>query len=123
LPPVSAASGRRGAVEDIRGEAVAARSDAPVWEVRFRDSPFDPWSDVSTVDTSGPDDSQSMTMRLSHTYTMPPAQQTTDLVREGGPLERRTTMPEHVASRVGKMDEICDEAAVKFREMFGGMDS
>ena len=45
------------------------------------------------------------------------------MARVTGWQQRRATMPEHVASHVGRMNEICDEAAVRFRAMFGDVDS
>ena len=118
----SAANGRRGAVQDVRGPAVANSAKA-VLEVYYRRTPFESFRQIAAIDGSGPDDAQDLTMRLSHAHTMPAATETTDLVREGVADQRVAAMPEHMASRVTKMNEICDEAAGRFTKMFGGMDS
>ncbi len=118
-----ATGGRRASVEDIRGEAVAFSCAQPVWVLQFRSSPYEPWSDPVTVSSGPAEDAQSLLLRMSHAYTVPAPARTTDIVREGFKDQRVDTMPEHMATYVGGMNDLADQAAVQLRDTFGDLSS
>ena len=116
-----ATGGRRASVEDIRGETVTLACANPVWELQFRSSPFEPWSAVETVSSGASEDAQSLLLRMSHAYTVQAPAETTDLAKEGFASQRETTMPEHMATHVGGMNELADKAAAQLHEEFGDL--
>ncbi|TCC25496.1 hypothetical protein [Kribbella speibonae] len=111
-----------GAVEALRGEFLRYRSDRPRWIWRIRESATADWSPPNVVDAGKDRDATTLDLGYIHTYTVPPPTETTDLETLGLAAERRTAMPEHMATRVDGLNDLCDRTMVKLRERLGSLD-
>jgi hypothetical protein len=111
-----------GAVEALRGEFLRYRSDRPRWIWRIRESATADWSQPNVVDAGAEQDAATLDLGYIHTYTVPPPTETTDLETLGLAAERRTAMPEHMATRVDGLNDLCDRTMAELRQRLGSLD-
>ncbi|WP_327634411.1 hypothetical protein OHB24_31075 [Kribbella sp. NBC_00482] len=111
-----------GAVEALRGEFLRYRSDRPRWIWRIRDSATADWSPPNVVDAGADHDAATLDLGYIHTYTVPPPTETTDLETLGLAAERRTAMPEHMATRVDGLNDLCDRTLAELQHRLGSID-
>ncbi|WP_410792443.1 hypothetical protein [Kribbella sp. C-35] len=111
-----------GAVEALRGEFLRYRSDRPRWIWRIRESATADWSPPNVVDTGADHDAATLDLGYIHTYTVPPPTETTDLETLGLAAERRTAMPEHMATRVDGLNDLCDRTLAELQHRLGSVD-
>ncbi|TCC04982.1 hypothetical protein [Kribbella soli] len=111
-----------GAVEALRGEFLRYRSDRPRWIWRIRESATADWSPPNVVDTGADHDAATLDLGYIHTYTVPPPTETTDLETLGLAAERRTAMPEHMATRVDGLNDLCDRTLAELQHRLGSLD-
>ncbi len=107
-----------GAVEDNRGESLLFESSA-AWEVQLRDSATGEWSRPETVDSPTARDASTLRLWLSHAYTVPPPDRTTQLTGE----PPAAALPEHVATGITGMNELTDKVAAQTRARLGALDT
>ncbi|MGW6196512.1 hypothetical protein ACWF0M_10255 [Kribbella sp. NPDC055110] len=111
-----------GAVEALRGEFLRYRSARPRWIWRIRESATADWSPPNIVDAGADHDAATLDLGFIHTYTVPPPTETTDLETLGLAAERRTAMPEHMATRVDGLNDLCDRTTAELRQRLGSLD-
>ncbi|TDW22803.1 hypothetical protein EV650_1649 [Kribbella kalugense] len=111
-----------GAVEALRGEFLRYRSARPRWTWRIRESATADWSAAHVVDSGADHDNATLDLGYIHTYTVPPPTNQTDLETLGLSAERSTAMPEHMATRVDGLDELCDRTVAELRRRLGSLD-
>ncbi|MEU8221698.1 hypothetical protein [Kribbella sp. NPDC048915] len=111
-----------GAVEALRGEFLRYRADRPRWIWRIRESATADWSEPNVVDTGSDRDATALVLGFVHTYTVPPPADTTSLDALGLDAERRPTMPEHMATRVDGLHDLCDRTVAELRRTLGALD-
>ncbi|GAB3819912.1 hypothetical protein [Kribbella italica] len=108
-----------GAVEVLRGQILHYRSTEPRWAWRIRSSARGPWSPKHLVDAGDP---TSLDLGYGETLTVGPPAETVSLQSLGLSAERRTSLPENVATRADGLLELCDQAVDGLRERLGGLD-
>ncbi|TDW76335.1 hypothetical protein [Kribbella pratensis] len=111
-----------GAVEALRGEILRYRSAQPRWSWRIRESAAGEWSPVQVVDSGAEHDTATLDLGYIHTYTVPPPADQTDLETLGLSAERSTAMPEHMATRVDGLNDLCDRTVAELRRRLGSLD-
>ncbi len=111
-----------GAVEALRGEFLRYRSDRPRWIWRIRESATAEWSPPNVVEAGADHDAATLDLGYIHTYTVPPPTETTDLETLGLAAERRTAMPEHMATRVDGLNDLCDRTLAELQNRLGSVD-
>ncbi|MER7247725.1 hypothetical protein [Kribbella sp. NPDC000426] len=111
-----------GAVEALRGEILRYRSTQPRWSWRIRESAAGDWSPEHVVDTGAEHDTATLDLGFIHTYTVPPPADQTDLETLGLSAERSTAMPEHMATRVDGLNDLCDRTVAELRRRLGSLD-
>ncbi|MGW7685962.1 hypothetical protein ACWGID_34775 [Kribbella sp. NPDC054772] len=111
-----------GAVEALRGEFLRYRSTRPRWNWQIRESAAGEWSPVQVVDSGTDRDSATLDLGFIHTYTVPPPTETTDLQTLGLAAERSTAMPEHMATRVDGLNDLCDRTMRELQQRLGSLD-
>ncbi|MGW5189167.1 hypothetical protein ACWEOO_07935 [Kribbella sp. NPDC004138] len=111
-----------GAIEALRGEFLRYRADRPRWIWRIRESATADWSEPNLVDTGAGRDATTLDLGFIHTYTVPPPTETTSLEALGSSAERRTAMPEHMATRVDGLNDLCDTTTAELQQRLGSLD-
>ncbi|MFF0341131.1 hypothetical protein [Kribbella sp. NPDC004875] len=111
-----------GAVEALRGEFLRYRSTRPRWNWQIRESAAAEWSPVHVVDSGTDRDAATLDLGFIHTYTVPPPTETTDLQTLGLASERSTAMPEHMATRVDGLNDLCDRTMRELQQRLGPLD-
>ncbi|NUR96737.1 MAG: hypothetical protein HOV67_15945, partial [Kribbellaceae bacterium] len=111
-----------GAVEALRGEFLRYRATRPQWNWRIRTSATGEWSPARTVSSGADHDSPTLDLGFIHTYTVPPPDEQTDLATLGLDAERSTAMPEHMATRVDGLNELCDRTVAELTRRLGKLD-
>ncbi len=111
-----------GAVEVLRGQILHYRSTDPRWAWRIRSSARGPWSPTHVVDAGEPQDTTSLDLGYGETYTVGPPAETVSLQSLGLSAERRTALPENVATRADGLAELCDQAVAGLRQRLGRLD-
>ncbi|WP_432935709.1 hypothetical protein ACQPXM_21405 [Kribbella sp. CA-253562] len=119
-------NGLSGAVEVLNGEILRYAADAPQWRWQVRGGVGEPWSQENVVDSGDPQDATQLVVGISHTYTVPPPQDTVRLadVNALGDLDVQPVdeLPEHVASRVDGMDDLADKGIAGLQARIGKLD-
>ena len=111
-----------GAVEALRGEFLRYRADRPRWIWRIRDSATAEWSEPGVVDAGADRDATTLDLGFIHTYTVPPPTETTSLETLGLAAERNPAMPEHMATRVDGLNDLCDRTMRELQQRLGAVD-
>lgn len=111
-----------GAVEALRGEFLRYRSTRPRWSWRIRESAVADWSPAHVVDSGAEHDNAVLDLGFIHTYTVPPPTDQIDLEALDLSAERSTAMPEHMATRVDGLDDLCDRTVAELRHRLGSLD-
>ncbi|GAA1126960.1 hypothetical protein GCM10009630_26000 [Kribbella jejuensis] len=111
-----------GAVEALRGEFLRYRATRPQWNWRIRTSATGDWSPPRTVRTGADHDSPTLDLGFIHTYTVPPPTEQVDLSTLGLDAERNTAMPEHMATRVDGLNDLCDRTVAELTRRLGTLD-
>ncbi|TCC29645.1 DEAD/DEAH box helicase [Kribbella speibonae] len=110
--------GLPGAVEVIQGEIHRFRSSHPSWSWRMRTSAAGSWSARHVVAGGTKKDTATLELGISHAYTVGAATETLRIPSD----ERRTDLPEHVATRVEGLNQLADRAIAGLRQRLGGLD-
>ncbi|TCC18624.1 DEAD/DEAH box helicase [Kribbella sindirgiensis] len=110
--------GLPGAVEVIQGEIHRFRSSHPTWSWRMRTSAAGSWSARHVVAGGTTKDTTTLELGISHAYAVGAAAETVRIPSD----ERRTDLPEHVATRVDGLNELADRAIAGLRQRLGGLD-
>ncbi|MGW6276940.1 hypothetical protein [Kribbella sp. NPDC055071] len=111
-----------GAVEVLRGQILHYRSTKPRWTWRIRSSARDAWSRTHVVETGDAQDATTLDLGYGETYTVGPPADTVSLESLGLSAERRTALPENVATRADGLADLCDQAVAGLRQGLGGLD-
>ena len=110
--------GLPGAVEVIQGEIHRFRSSRPRWSWRMRTSAVDTWSARHVVAGGTTKDTATLELGISHAYTVGAPKETVRIPTD----ERRTDLPEHVATRVDGLSALADRAIAGLRQRLGSLD-
>ncbi|TCC04229.1 hypothetical protein [Kribbella soli] len=110
--------GLPGAVEVIQGELLRFRSSRPSWSWRMRTSAVGSWSARHVVAGGTTKDTATLELGISHAYTVGAPKETVSIPSD----ERRTDLPEHVATRVDGLSELADQAIAGLRQRLGSLD-
>ncbi|MGW6197323.1 WXG100-like domain-containing protein [Kribbella sp. NPDC055110] len=110
--------GLPGAVEVIQGEIHRFRSSRPRWSWRMRTSAVESWSERHVVAGGAKEDTATLELGISHAYAVGAPTETARISSD----ERRTDLPEHVATRVDGLSKLADEAIAGLRQRLGSLD-
>ncbi|MEU4194052.1 hypothetical protein AB0E69_19280 [Kribbella sp. NPDC026611] len=109
-----------GQVEALYGELLLYRSTNPAYQWRIRGAGQD-WSTTQTVAAGTANDTDTLDLAYSNTYTVPAPTETIVLDDLGLSLEdlqreRLLELPEHVGLRADGVDDLCDRTLAALRE-------